>query len=92
MPVLFLFLILAGANGIVVWDWNQGQPRERRLRMEPVSAVGLAMAPRRPAPAAGLRQRLDRGPASGNGPRDRRTVTVNMVSEGWRNVAYSEKL
>jgi hypothetical protein len=49
MPVLFLFLslflILAGNNGIVVWDWNQGQPRERRLRMEPVSAVGLAMAP-----------------------------------------------
>ncbi len=38
-------LILAGSDGIVAWDWNQGQSRERQRRMEPLNAVGLAVAP-----------------------------------------------
>jgi hypothetical protein len=116
-------LILVGGGGIVAWDWNQGQPRERRRRVEPferrrpgggtrwpdfrnrikrwsghhlgdrdalsAAAVDGAHArpnrpirPRRPAPAAGLRQRRDRSLAPGAGPRGRRIVTVNMVSEG----------
>jgi len=38
-------LILAGSDGIVVWDWNKGQPRERKRRLELLFVVGLAVAP-----------------------------------------------
>jgi serine/threonine protein kinase/WD40 repeat protein len=38
-------LIAAGPDGIVTWDWNQGEPRERERRVEPLHATSLAMAP-----------------------------------------------